>query len=245
MRLYKLAATLEVDSKALADVARAAGIANVNSVLRDLSETEAECVREFVAKHPEQVRRIAEEVRCRSQELARQDEAEKSQPEEQQYTVTPVDAGLLSGARGEKSVSVSRASSSLINAVASDMFRGFEHFAVIELGALFESCLYQIDATVEDSGLALAIRNNCDCGKVNPDLRWPLVRANRTRNDIVHRRPGRFPTPARIAEAKSAFASGILDLFVRHRMATKLLEHLADSNPEVLNALDQFFTLDD
>jgi hypothetical protein len=195
-----------------------------------------------VAEHPGILQKIAADNLGESdQPQGMHSETDTSDPEDSPSCSVQGEGPAPTETTTEK---LARSATSLMNAVASDMFRGFDHFAVIELGALFETFLGQIDCELDESGLAESIRRNCDYGMLSSALKRRLVLANRTRNRIVHRRPGRFPSPTEIDDAKQAFAAGIVDLYGRQGRSAGLLESLAHSNPEVLNVLDEFFGLD-
>jgi hypothetical protein len=245
LRLFLLAKSLGYESITLVEAARAAGIKEVGSALHDLTAEQLHLLRTYVIEHPERLGVIeVENQRQRLEErdgVGRQNTAStRRKPFDRR--VEAIQASI-SGSASELNDVVCSANN-LIHAVSSDMFRGFEHFAVIELGALFETLLFQMDHAIDESGLAESIKRCCESGAVTPGLRRHLLWANRTRNRIVHRRPGRFPTAQEIDEAKHAFAVAVIDIYRRHRRSANLLEPLADSNPEVLNVLDQFFGLD-
>jgi hypothetical protein len=244
MRLYLLAKSLGYDSVTLVEAARAAGVTDIGSALHNLTADQLDRLRTFVVEQPEKMNAIQATIL-------------RQKKEEQERVGRPVDSptirretrpavGVVASISRDESdaAEVARFASNLIHAVASDMFKGFEHFAVVELGALFETLLSRMDPELDGSGLAESIRRNCEAGTVTRALKRHLLLANRTRNRIVHRRPDRFPAASEIAEAKQAFAVAVIDIYRRHRNHSTLLEPLADSNPEVLNVLDQFLGLD-
>lgn len=247
VRIYNLAKDLGLDSKVLLDLCTRIGILNKGSALASLDGGEITKIKSVLAtgKVPETNYQQATGDELTDEKV---DKIESLTTDMiymvESYGALRVSEDNQTAYSHLENSTRQRSVSSLINAVSSDMFRGFEHLAVIELGALFESILHCVDRDFDNtSGLKEAIEKNCDDHGIAASLLPGLVMANKTRNAIVHRRPGKFPDKDQITAAKQVFAIAIIDMHLRHKHL-RVVEHLADSNREFLNALDAYFGLD-
>ncbi|EMI51688.1 hypothetical protein [Rhodopirellula sallentina] len=233
-RIYALAKEFDVDSSGLVQTVKSIGIAGKGSALASLSDSEVQLLREHLTEQRLAKLRAESEVRRREAEARREAElASELKVESEPAPVRPVAQVHASDSRVVH----------LINAISTDMMRGIDHFALVELGAVFECALYSQIQSTENQGLRAAIEEAVRNSLLPPTLKSDLLFANRIRNMIVHRRADRFPTSQHVQRAKKYFATAFIDLCKTSGVNRQSLAVLADSNPEVLGVLDDAFNL--
>ena len=206
-RIYAFAKELGLDNKQLLDICDRCGIVGKGSALASLDEEEVSDINRFLSEGESVLAEIVSKYQSRNAERER---------------ARKIADGHVAN---------------LLNAVTADVTSGFNHFVVIELGAIFEMMLKLLCCNSQGT-LGETITIAAQNGVIDASMEGSLREATLTRNALVHRKAGHFPDEDDVAEARHCYANGILSICRNNGQNLEAFVPLADSNPRVLRMLE-------